>query len=74
MISTLGLIPDSVEELTRIVGMLETLEDCNQITLGMDNMYLKLEKQSSRKYREKRVGFMVNVTNKGTSVRLIARK
>lgn len=54
MISTLGLIPDSVEELTRIVGMLETLEDCNQITLGMDNMYLKLRNrvQESTEKRE----------------------
>lgn len=34
--SSLGLIPDSVEELTSTVGVMGTLEDCNQVTLGTD--------------------------------------
>lgn len=51
-----------------------TLEDCNHVTLGIDEHAAYPEKQSSRKYREKRVGFMVNVSNKGTNATLIARR
>lgn len=40
-----------------------TLEDCNHVTLVV---YLKLEKQSSGKYREKGIGFVVNASNKET--------
>lgn len=36
MASTRGLLPDSREELTSIMGVMETLEGCNHVTLGID--------------------------------------